>query len=330
MEPQRPDRLTTSNIFRSFFEDFLNADRGMWGTIVQLTLRPQRVVQTFLFEDRSRYIRPTRYVLFSLSIAALSFFAVQWRYGQPLHEYLLPTIEVQGDEMAADLQATMNEKAKAEGKELTPERRKENQQMITAMREKTIQTNVNLIKYGNYLGLLGMPIIALGFWLMFPRVSYNYPEHLAATGYIFGHASVLNLLTIPFVLLATSPTGLLQAILYSSIFTLLYQCYATGKVYIQSFKDALIALAVCVLALIAFALVLSSAGYVVGYLMAATTKKVGVDCENCGLSWWKVGRVIPPLIFMAALFYVRLKPRRWHWGLGVGVISLGVYFALIN
>lgn len=330
MEPQRPDRLTTSNIFRNFFQDLLNADRGMWGTIVQMTLRPQRVIRTFLFEDRKRYIRPTRYVLFSLSIAALTFVAIQWRYGQPLHEYLRPTIEAQADEMVLDLKEQASRRAEESGKPLTPEREAANLKMRESIREQAVQTNTNLIKYGNYLGLLGMPVIALMYWLMFPRISFNYPEHLASVGYIYGHANVLSLLTLPFILFAISPTGLLQAMFYSSVITVLYQLYATVRVYVTSIKDALIAAAVLVLSFATLALVLSSAGYVMGYLLAATNKELGFSCENCGLEWWKVGRVIPPLFAMAGLFYIRIRPRRWYWGLGVVVVSLVLYFVMVS
>lgn len=330
MEPQRPDRLTTSNIFRNFFQDLLNADRGMWGTIVQMTLRPHRVVRTFLFEDRKRYIRPTRYVLFSLSIAALTFVAIQWRYGQPLHEYLRPTIEAQADEMVLDLAEQANRKAEEQGKTITPEREAADLKMRASIREGTIQTNTNLIKYGNYLGLLGMPLIALAYWLMFPRISFNYPEHLASVGYIYGHASVLSVITLPFILLAASPEGLLKALVYSSVVTLLYQTYATGRVYVKSIKDALLAIAILILSFAAFALVLSSAGYVLGYLLAATNKDIGSSCENCGLQWWKVGRIIPPLVFTAALFYIRMRPKRWFWGIGVAAVSLALYFVMVQ
>ncbi|WP_157472171.1 hypothetical protein [Neolewinella persica] len=35
----------------NFLRDFTQAERGLGGTIVQLTFRPRRVVKTFLFKE---------------------------------------------------------------------------------------------------------------------------------------------------------------------------------------------------------------------------------------------------------------------------------------
>jgi len=91
----RPERLTFGNLLKNFFRDLISADQGLWGTIVQLTIRPKRVVETFLLKDRKQFIRPTRYVLFALSVSALSFLAVQYTKGKPMLEYLQPAIEKQ-------------------------------------------------------------------------------------------------------------------------------------------------------------------------------------------------------------------------------------------
>lgn len=314
-----PDRLTFSNIISNFFRDLTNADRGMWGTIVQLTVRPQRVINTFLFEDRARFIRPTRYVLFALSVAALSFVAIQWRYGQPIQEYLRPTIERQAEESVASLRQSFEERLDLTDPASLEQKRQANAKMIAGIREEAIKVNTNAIKYGNYLGILFMPLAAFAYWFMFPRKRFNFAEHLASVGYIYSHASLLNLLTLPFILLATSPDGLIRALLYASILQGIYQLYATARVYVKSWSDLFIGLGALIAFTIGIILLVKSSAYLIGYVAGSYMKK---DCTECFFNYWNLLKPVPAILFMGSLLFIRLKPNKWHFGLVAGLVGL--------
>lgn len=320
MTPQTPDRLTFRNIISNFFHDLISADRGMWGTIVQLTLRPRQVIDTFLFEDRQRFVRPTRYVLFALSVAALTFVAIQWRYGQPIEEYLRPTFEQRADESVQNLRQSLEESLAAlTDEEAIARKRKENEETVKALRDGNVKATANMVKYGNYISIVFLPLAAFVYWLIFPRKGFNYAEHLASFAYISSHGSLLSVLLIPFILFARSPDGLLQALLISSLLAGCYQLYATFRVYVNSWKDVLISTFAFVAFSVGTVLLVRSLSYVTGYMMG---RFLNDTCTNCDVNYWKILRPLPALLFFAMMIMVRIKPERWWlWG-GVGLVAL--------
>lgn len=66
--------LTLREALREARHDWLDLERGALGTLIDLTLRPARVMRAYLVERRRDYVRPLRYLLFSVALQV----AVGW------------------------------------------------------------------------------------------------------------------------------------------------------------------------------------------------------------------------------------------------------------
>lgn len=66
--------LTLREALHEARHDWLDLERGALGTVVDLTLRPARVMRAYLIERRRDYVRPLRYLLFSVALQV----AVGW------------------------------------------------------------------------------------------------------------------------------------------------------------------------------------------------------------------------------------------------------------
>ncbi len=173
-----PERLTLKSIGADFIRDFTQAEKGLWGTIVQLTTRPRRVLDTFLYENRQHFSRPTRYLIFCLSIAAFLFIAVQWRYGVSLVEY--------GETVAEDQENYRGFIASfAEG-------------FASGGEGKAISVKA-LAAYANYALVLLIPAYAFLYFFLFPARGLNYAESLAGAVYLHSHYFLItSVVSLPF------------------------------------------------------------------------------------------------------------------------------------
>jgi hypothetical protein len=173
-----PERLTLRSIGSDFLRDFTQAEKGLWGTIVQLTVRPRRVLDTFLYESRQQFSRPTRYLIFCLSIAAFQFIAVQWRYGVSVVEYN-ETLEEGTEAYQGPIEAF------AQG-------------YSTGRGDKKISVK-EIAAYASYISVIFIPAYAFMYFFLFPARSLNYAESLAGTTYLHGHFILITaLLSLPF------------------------------------------------------------------------------------------------------------------------------------
>ncbi|HTA64431.1 MAG TPA: DUF3667 domain-containing protein [Xanthomonadaceae bacterium] len=72
-----PEPITLRDIGHELREDYLQWHSGALGTLVDLTLRPDRVARAYLFERDERYVRPLRYLLASVAVTmAVSWYAL--------------------------------------------------------------------------------------------------------------------------------------------------------------------------------------------------------------------------------------------------------------
>lgn len=233
MSDKRPERLTLASLVKTFFQDLANADQGLVGTVVQLTIRPRRVVETFLYKDRKQYIRPTRFVLFSLSLLAVGLLLVQWRFGMPMHEYLEPYIT---QSVAEGL-----EQGKATILSMQPNVDAVTIAKVDALhviqQEWMVKIYVYSLKYSSYLALLFIPLNGLLHWFCFSRRGFNYAESTAAIAYISGQSSLFLFFVYPFLLLSSSPALLYSVMSWFSLFQIGYIVYATVSVYANKASD---------------------------------------------------------------------------------------------
>lgn len=139
----------------------LNLEKGLGYTIKQLVVAPGKMIQEYLFEDRSRITKPLTLVLLVATITAF----ISLRY------------------LPAD-GALEKELAKGDiPKNLLP--------AITLLIKLTRQ-------YFNLVLMSSLPALALGSYLMFREKRLNYAEHLIINMYIFAIQTITQLLFLPF------------------------------------------------------------------------------------------------------------------------------------
>ena len=202
--PQRPERLSFGALVKTFLADLANADRGIVGTFVKLTTYPNVVVDTYLYEDRSRFIRPTRYVLFAVSFVAASYLLVQLRFGEPMHEYLSPYYETQVEKIETSMLDQMMNGPKSED----PKYVEFAQSSATKYGDFWRWLMKAATQYSTYFSLAFLPLNALILWLAFPRRGFNFTESIVATGYYTAQATLFSILIIPFLLFTREPDTL--------------------------------------------------------------------------------------------------------------------------
>lgn len=80
--------LTLREALHEARHDWLDLERGALGTVIDLTFRPAKVMRAYLYERRHDYVRPMRYLIFSVaaqvaaSYAALNSEALQGQVAQ--------------------------------------------------------------------------------------------------------------------------------------------------------------------------------------------------------------------------------------------------------
>ena len=325
MSDNKPSRLSFATLTKNFVQDFVSADRGMLGTLINLSYRPGRVVKTFLYEDRGRFIRPTKYVLFTVSALALVYVIVQLRYGMPLHEYLAGYYAEYVDGMMNDMRVQMlaNEQLSA-----TPEGREFVGTYVQWWRDASYSLMINSVKYSTYYGMATIPFQTLLLWLVFPRRGFNLAETLAGTSYIVSHSGLLAVLMLPVILFVNSPELLTIAMQPIGFLQFAYLLFAIIHVFVRDWGDVLRAFGILVLLIIWFAGLAGSLIYLGGYFYGRTA------CSDCSmpLSWYAT-IVIPIAYFVLAYLALRWRLGTWkkplRWALGASLLVAIVGMILI-
>lgn len=178
------------------------------------------------------------------------------------------------------------------------------------------------VRYSNYISVVLIPVFALFYWFIFPRRGFNYPEHLAAGGYVFAHAGLLSFLLTPFLLITSSPAWLLKGLFIISAVQSIYLIYASVRVYVLKWTDVVVALGLAFWAFVCLYVTLANGSRVIGYL----TGKDLAGCVSCGFSFRLFLVALIPLLFWATFLLFSRRPHRWPWALGLGLLSAILYF----
>lgn len=164
-------RFSVRSIIDEFFSAFLNIEKGLMSTTIKLTTSPGEVVKGYLAGKTRKFYHPFRYALVMVT----------------LHTILTVSTGVYDDQVhrMTDDPSSWNAVA-AEG-----------------MTEDQVRWNAKLqeeIKgYLSLFTLIGIPIGAIGLWLLFRDKKLYFGEHLVSASYYIGHASLLS---IPFTIIA--------------------------------------------------------------------------------------------------------------------------------
>ncbi len=203
-KPGQPvERITMKSILEGILDVF-NLEHGLIYTVVALTIRPGKAIRTYLYEDRTKLVKPFRFLL--LTIALATFATVQYfKYSEA------------GAEFAAGF--ADGYRSQGGGAAGNPEDIKREAELIQHWSE--IFTS-----YFNLFLLFGVPVLALATYWVFRR-RMNYAEHLVANSYITGNMTLLYLLMMPCLLLIQYET---MSLIYM-VFLLVYSIFAYTRLY---------------------------------------------------------------------------------------------------
>lgn len=200
--PERPavDRVTFNYIGRLILEQF-NLERGIGYTLKGLLLRPGKVLHEYLFENRTRMVRPLPFLL--LIVGATVFLSFHFLG------------------LDAELKNSL-----------------EKDSWLLQLPE-SIQTALKdfiafLQQYFNLAMMSSIPVTALVTYWFFREHRLYYAEHLVLNTYIYSIQSLLTLIFLPF-MLATPPLGGVAAFL-----TLAYMAYAFIEIFEQNWWEGIL------------------------------------------------------------------------------------------
>jgi len=144
----------------------LNLEKGLGYTVRLLALRPGAAMQEFLFEDRSRMMKPIPMVL--LMVAVTTFLSFQY-------------LEINQDwESLTRLDPGLKELPEAA--------------------QRWLQTLFGLTQqYFNLLLISNIPFFSLGTFLIFQKSGLNYAEHLVINAYVYCMQTLIFLPAIFFI-----------------------------------------------------------------------------------------------------------------------------------
>jgi len=181
----------------------------------------------------------------------------------------------------------------------------------------------NLIQYANYIGLALLPLVALFYWLCFPGRKFNYAEHLATAAYISSHSNMFTVFTIPVILISDSPLLLTQTMAIISVLSLVYTTFAVIKIYITKWSDFFVTLGYYLAGLVGIFILFVPAIYFAGYIRFLLD--TGGSLETITPSFWNYLKLFSSIMVLCSIFLVRVKPKRWYIGLGLGLVFFILY-----
>lgn len=198
---------------RSIFDDVLdifNLEKGLIYTTVALTLKPGIAIRTYLYEDRTKLVKPFRFLL--LTIALATFVTIQYfQYASSVVNELSSGFK-DGYELGAGSSASDAEAVRMRAEAMTK-------------RLSDISKN-----YFNLFLLAGVPVVALATLWVFRR-RMNYAEHLVVNSYITGYMTLFYLLLMPLLLV-------MDFVAMSQVYMVFLLAYSTWS-YIQVFQEKL-------------------------------------------------------------------------------------------
>lgn len=145
-------RFTLAHFFHESFHAFTHTDKGIFFLLKELALRPGTVAREYIQGKRKKYFNP---FTFFLLLAALFVFSNSF----------VGTSSSSRNEIPADINKITN-----------PEVKKN----TIAQYTRAVEIGAFTKKHGNVLAMIAVPFLALFFWLVFYKKSYNYAEHLVA------------------------------------------------------------------------------------------------------------------------------------------------------
>lgn len=192
--PTPPKRISIQNIKNDFLE-VINFEKGIFYTVWNLALTPGKCIRNYLFEDRTKMVRPLKFLVIAGIISSFASFMlgdavpdISTSLVAFFEKYNLPLF------CDPDLAATKFQNFA-----------------------------------GNYKGLLitlSIPLIAGVSYFIFRSNGYNFAEHLVIGSYLFGFNNLLSSINYVFI-----KSGIYFLVLGSILLILLYFYFFCIRVY---------------------------------------------------------------------------------------------------
>lgn len=199
MQKKPIERITLKTIQTTLLEQF-HLEKGIGYTIKQLLFQPRAAIQEYLYEDRLRMIKPSRFVLLTVAIA--TFISYQF----------LPL----GDELLKELHNDP-----------------QYDQIPELFRPGIDQLAIWMKKYFNLVFMSSLPLTSLASFWVFKEANYNYAEHLVLNSYLFCIQTILYILSTPFI------TNFEWIAYLQAILTIFYFFYFFTQVFQLSFWNGI-------------------------------------------------------------------------------------------
>lgn len=200
-QPELLERISMKMIWRSILQE-LNLEKGLFYTIVALTIRPGKTIHKYLYVDRNRLIPPLRFLVVFVTlatIATLSFLT---------QEDFFNAFK-QGVETGGGALENMSPKG---------------QEFFSLYMNNLAIAN---LKFFNIYLMLSVPLAALGTLIVYKLRQYNFAEHLVINAYIYSNTTVLYLLMTPLFFIFSYQT----VSLWYMIATFPYYCFCCYQVF---------------------------------------------------------------------------------------------------
>lgn len=197
-------RLTFSHLFHEAIHFFTHADKGIFFTLRELTVRPGKVVREYIYGKRRKYFPPLNLMLIlaGLYVFSLSLFTppYQVQYTNALRQQ----VDAIKDETKRKIAAAR------------------------VARSEKVQNGVT--KYSNILFMLASPLLGWVMWLFYRRGTINYTEHVVANLYFVAYTSLfMTLLIAPLNYLLNNPIVFYLLLLVYLIFEIGYRTMAYSQ-----------------------------------------------------------------------------------------------------
>lgn len=169
MEKLKPENASLERLKLSKLKDYLmelfNIEKGWLYTFWELTIHPGKVINNYLFHDRSRLVKPVGFLL--LSVAVSAFLTVNF----------------------IDMKSTFNQGFEAGAGTPGPLSEGTQKAMDYAMQK--------MLEYFNVLILVTIPFLALSSYIFFKKFKYFYTEHLVINMYLAAYLTFWYILLFP-------------------------------------------------------------------------------------------------------------------------------------
>jgi len=198
-ENQPVPRITLSRVGEELLSQ-INLEKGIGYTIKMLITAPGAAIQEYLFEDRSRMMRPLPLVLLLTAIATFLTFQLlplNQEFSKPLDE------SVQMTGIPADMMPLL-ELLRKLGKQ-----------------------------YFNLILMSSIPFMALASHWLFKKSGLYYAEHLVVNMYLFAVQTLMLILFLPLIAVISWSASIIL------LFTLAYFTYAFFNIFQISWKESI-------------------------------------------------------------------------------------------